>query len=144
MADGVVLTGQLLNAVFAEDLYIISIDCMWTINGLTAGEGPIEVGFAHDDYTVSEVKEFLEASLVDPDNKISQEQSRRKVRRSGTFNGLSTNESLNDGKPIRTKMKFIIGDGHAINHWAKNRSGGALTSGAVVRMSGTIYGRWLR
>ncbi len=145
LADATILSGQLLNGVFAEDFFIISIDCTWSLRNVTGGEVPIEVGFAHDDYSIAEIDEYLIVNLLDPDNMIAAEQSKRKVRRVGSFqDGDKTDQGINDGRPVRTPMKFVIGSGHGINHWAKNNSGAVLTTGAVVHMSGTIYGRWLR
>lgn len=144
LADDTVLSAQILAQVFAEDLYIISIDAFWGINGVTAEDGPIEVGFSHDDYTVAEINEALVVALVDPDNKISQERSRRLVRRAGLFTNNNTSEVLNDGKKIRTPMKFMVGDNHGINMWAKNKSGATIATGQVITLTGTIYGRWVR
>ncbi len=143
LADGVVLAGAAL-AAFGEDIFIVSMDLLWTLRGGTAGEGPIIVGVAHGDLTVTEIKEALEAELTDPDDIIAKERARRPVRRVGVFPGLATNESLEDGKKIRQKVKFSVGDTHTLNLFAQNNSGGALTGGQICNISGTIYGRWQR
>ncbi len=145
LANNTVLSTALFGSAFGEDIFIISIDSTWHIDALTDGQGPIDVGFAHSDLTVDEVSEALSAELTDPDDIIQKERARRPVRRSGIFHGkVGGNESLNDGKPIRTKMKFSVGDGHQINFWQQNLSGATLTTGATVRVSGTIFGRWQR
>ncbi len=131
-------------ATLAEDLFIISVDALWSLRDLTPGEGPIEVGFAHDDLTVAEVQEALNAELVDPDDIITRERARRPVRRVGIFSGLGESETLNDGRVLRQAIKFMIGDGHTLNCYALNRSGATLTTGAIVHINGTIFGRWQR
>ncbi len=143
LANDTVLFASLL-AAFGEDIYIISIDAYWNLRNITTAEGPLQVGFSHGDLTVSEVSEALSAELTDPDDIIAKERSRRPVRRAGQFPSVSIDEVLNDGKPIRTKIKFSVGDGHVINGYIKNRSGAALTTGANLGITGTIYGRWQR
>ena len=144
LADDTVL-GTNLTGNFGEDLFVISIDGLWTLQDLTALEEPIEVGFAHNDLSLTEVKEALNAELTDPDDIIQKEHSRRPVRRAGIFSGVSSvNRSLNNGVKIRTKMLFMIGNDHGVRFWAFNKSGAPLTTGAVLHVSGTIFGRWHR
>ncbi len=143
LADETVLLQALLSAAVARGLFLISIDATWAIRGLTAGEGPINVGYAHDDLSVTEVNEALNAELSDPSDIIQRERARRPVRRAGVFHGLATNEVINNGAPFRTTLKFTIDDGHNIAIFALNRSGAALTTGAVIEIEGTIYGRWI-
>ncbi len=122
--------------------YCISADCLWAIRDLTAGEGPLQVGLAHSDYTASEIKEALEAGAsFDPGDKVEQEQARRLVRRSGQFAGQVPQEIINDGRPKRTKLGFMVSQGFNLNLWVKNKSGATLTTGAVVEISGTLYVR---
>ncbi len=142
LADAAVLSNALI-AALAEDFYLISADLMWQIRGLTPLEGPIQVGLSHGDYTDAEIAENLNSNLSDPGDKVEQEQQRRLVRKSGMFAGLLANEVMNDGKPIRTKCRFLINDGKTIDIWAVNRSGSALTTGAIIRCDGMVYGRWV-
>lgn len=127
-----------------EDLYIVSVDTLYMLQGGTVGEGPLAVGFAHGDLTTTEIQEALDADLTDPDDIIAKEYSRRPVRKGGAFPGLSADEVLNDGKPIRQKVKFTIGDGHTPSWWLQNKSGAALTGGANLKIMATIYGYWRR
>jgi len=127
-----------------EDLFIISIDGWWAIRGMTAAEGPIIVGYNHGDLTDAEIAEFLSVNVTDPDDIIANERRRRPVRKAGQFGVISPNEVLNHGEPLRTPMKFSIGDGHTFDIWARNESGGTLTTGGVVEIHGNIYGRWQR
>lgn len=144
LANSGVIMEDLLGSQLSEDLFCISVDICWAIKDLTAGEGPIDVGLCHNDLSVSEVAECLDVDLSDPDAIIERERARRPVRRSGKFSGVATEQTLNDGKEIRTKMKFTVGNGHCPAAWARNRSGAALTTGAIISYDGTLYGRWLR
>lgn len=141
LADNTVLTGDLLGTL-GRGLYVVSADLTWSLRDKTAGQGPINVGICHGDYSVTEVAEAL-SSWTDPDDKIATEKARRLVRRVGVFSGNnSTEESLNDGKPIRTKVKIAIGDGQSLKAFALNDSGAALTTGSILQCYGMIYGRW--
>ena len=128
-----------------EDLFVISIDGMWTLREATAREGPIEVGFCHGDLSATEVTESLNAEQQDPDDIIQNERARRPVRRAGQFRVFDTEEMLpTHGDMLRTGCKFSVGDGHTVNCFIANRSGGSLTTGAIVEVNGNIYGRWQR
>ncbi len=145
LADATVIQADILGSALGEDLFVISIDAMFTLKDLTAGEVPLQVGFSHSDLSVGEVNEALNAELTDPDDIIQKERARRPVRRAGTFNlGSIGDLELADGVPQRTKMKFSVGDGHNISAWLANKSGATLTTGAIMHCNGTIYGRWQR
>ncbi len=142
LADEVVLAVNMFPNNSTVQTYCISADCLWAIRGVTAGEGPLQVGYAHGDYSVSEIKEALEAGAsFDPGDKVEQEQARRLVRRAGQFDGQSATEVLNDGRPKRTKLGITITQGFNLALWVKNKRGGAMTTGAVLELSGTLYVR---
>lgn len=143
LADDTVLLGDFVPTLL-EDLFVISVDGEWVLDGMTPGEGPVEVGIAHGDYTDAEVEECLSAELNDPDNLILAERARRKIRRVGSFWVQSANEALGDGRTIRTKCRFMVGDGHTLAFFAANRSSAALTTAGSLNIQGTIYGRWVR
>ncbi len=128
---------------FVEDFYAISADLLWGIREQTPGEGPVAVGLCHGDYSTAEVKECLTANLLDPDDKIDQEHSRRLVRKSGIFPGLLSEETLALGQMIRTKLRFMIRDGKSLKFYGYNKSGAALTTGTIIEVIGTLYGRWV-
>ncbi len=135
-----------MTATLVEPLHVISLDITEAIRDLTPGEGPIEVGVSHGDYSVTEIVEALNAgqSITGRNvDMIEKEQARRLVRLFGKFDGTEESEVLNDGKPIRVKLGWTIGTGKTLNVFAVNRSGATLTTGAVVEVSGKIYGRWL-
>lgn len=129
---------------FGEDFYWISATGSWSIRDLTAGEGPIAVGINHGDLTVAEIAEALDADLSDPDDIIAKERSRRPVRKTGQFSGIGEAEVLNNGIKVTTPARFSVGDTHTPDFWARNLSGGSLTTGAVVAFDGILTGRWQR
>ncbi len=147
LANNIVLLTSLFGSNFLEDIYIISIDCLWALRGATVGEAPIEVGFSHSDLNVTEVLEALNVELISPDDIVQRERSRRPVRRAGQFPSVNvSNEDvvLNDGKKIRTTIKFSIGNDFNMSVFAVNRTGATLTTGAIVTFNGTLFGRWQR
>ncbi len=145
LADDTVIIQSLLSAAFTEDFFAISVDVLWQIRNLTVGEGPLPVGLAHGDYTVGEILEAIEAERLGPDDMILNEKANRKVRRSGSFSGVTGDSVLNDGKPIRTPLRFSVGSGHTLSAWLVSRAAVTnLTTGATLILSGTLYGRWQR
>ncbi len=144
LADETVLSTPVIGAGLGEDLYIMSVEALWAIRGVTPTEGPISVGWAHSDLSVTEVNEALVAEVTDPDDIIAAERAKRPVRRSGIFPIILANEALNDGRLLKTKLKFTIGNDFNLNFWVKNLSGAALTTGAAVEVTGTIFGNWRR
>ncbi len=140
--DTILATGLVSN--FGEDIYVISVDAQFTMRGNTTGENPISVGFSHSDLSPGEVLEALKADLSNPDDIIAKERARRPVRRTGVFAGAAVIQTLNDGKSIRQKIKFSVGNGFDLDAWFWNRSGGALQTGTIIEVDGTIYGRWQR
>ncbi len=116
----------------------ISVKGTWSLTDLTANDGPVTVGYAHSDYSVAQIKEFLESSnSIDQGDKRAQEFANRLVRVVGTLNEVR--ESLNDGQPITTKLNWLIGIGDAVNLFAFNENAGPLTTGAIVDLVGTMW-----
>lgn len=144
LADNTVSIEDLFGQPFGEDIFVISVDAYWALHNHTAGQGPIEVGYAHGALTTSQIAQNLDAELTDPDDIIVKEYSRRPVRKAGMFNGLNTEEVLNNGNAIRTTVKISIGDGEDLSFWAKNLADTTLTTGTVLNCDGTLFGRWQR
>ncbi len=87
LTDNTVVLSELFSAALAEDLFVISVDASWAMFDHTAGEGPIGVGFTHNDLSVTEVAEALVAEVTDPSDIIARERAARPVRRTGQFPG---------------------------------------------------------
>lgn len=143
LSDGVAALSGLLGATLGEDLFITSIKAAWSMEAHTAGEGPYSVGFHHSDLSVTELVEGLTAQQTDPDDIIANERGRRPARKVGTFSGLNTDEVLNDGRPIKTKIKWSVGDGHNPAMYCLSHAT-STTTGTVINCQGTIFGRWQR
>ncbi len=133
---------QIFTQIVNERTLISSIDCLWTLAGMTpvAGDGPIMCGVAHSDYSLAEIEEFLESGGTwNEGNLVSQEVGNRKVRRVGTFDvpgAAGESVTLNDGKRIKTKLNWILLQSQSLRVWAYNLGTGALTTGALLDLQG--------
>ncbi len=140
LADVTVITGP--TVTLQQDFHVISTHMTIALKGLTAGEGPLDVGLAAGLYSVTEIAEAIDAS---PTSQFGpeMERSQRKVRHYGTFPGNETEEVLNDGEKIARRM-FLRGPGGTdlADCWVRNNSGATLTTGAVVEFTGVHWGRW--
>ncbi len=132
-----VVVGVVNADVFTEQRRILSVEVTWSLEDLTDLDGPIEVGIAHSDYTDAEVEECLEAGgSWDEGDKVAQEQARRLVRRVGVLTEEET--ALNEGRLVKTRLNWRVSTGDTLRWWARNR-GDALTTGAVVIISGVLH-----
>ncbi len=127
--------------VEGNSLYCISADLLLSLDSMTPGEGPIIVGCNHDSYSVTQIKEFLESDALDFTNKLEIERSRRQIREWGVFAVAVSGEVLNDGKPLRVRIRFPVELGHSPNIFAFNKSGATLTTGGRLGWSGKMYVR---
>ncbi len=94
----------------------MSLKQTWSIVGMTEGEGPITVGYAHSDYTVTEIKEALESGAsIDPGLKIEQERTNRLIRIVGVFS--SPSQYLNHGDPVHTRLNWFMSIGKKRQHF---------------------------
>ncbi len=137
LVSGIVVKGGISGA--APNTYrAISSDQVWSLEGLTSGEGPVVVGYAHSDYTVTEIKEAIDAAAsIDPGLKIERERAGRLVRIVGII--TSDVDRLNDGKPLKTRLNWLITPGDEVNIFAMNESGATLSTGAVLHITGNLW-----
>ncbi len=148
LSVGTLTAGTLISAVFDETVnertLVSSIVASWTLSNMTPGEGigPLVVGVAHSDYTDAEIEAYIEntgswneGSLVE-----SREVGKRLVRRVGQFPippDASGGVVLNDGKPIKTKLNWIMTQGQTLRYWAYNQGTAAFaTTDPDVRLQG--------
>ncbi len=110
-----------------ERTYASSMVAIWSLDNFTGGVavGPPMVGVAHSDYTAAEIEEFVEnTGSWNEGDLVSQEVAKRKVRIVGTFEleGSSGNEviTLNEGKPIKTKLGWTLLQGQTLKLWTYN------------------------
>ncbi len=117
----------------------VTLDCSWAQNLLTAGEGPVTVGYAHSDYSVTEIKEAIEiAAGISVGDKIAQEKANRLVRIVGTFES-DAQSVLNDGRRIKTRLNWLIPIGKSVNIFAYNEFASALATGCVIHLQGDMW-----
>lgn len=135
LAATTIITAPFDDAV-NERALISSIVASYSITDLSPGTGigPIMVGVAHSDYTAAEIEAFLEnATTWEETDQIGQEISKRKVRIVGILgqggSASSTDvASLNDGKPIKTKLNWILTVGQTLQLWAYNLGSAAVAT----------------
>ncbi len=119
---------------------MISIQGVWSLKDSTGNEGPIVVGYAHSDYTVTEIKEALEANAsISVGDKVANERSKRLVRIVGQFDGTGQDRTINDGRPLKTRLNWFIPIGDEVNMFAYNDSGATLTTASVVDLTGKCW-----
>jgi len=142
LGTGSVVAGNFDSSVDSKT-FLISADLVVSLEGLTAGEGPIVVGVAHADYTSTEIGEWFAGTGGWSDaDLVAREVAKRKIREIGTFDGIAAEEVLNDGKPIHVRLGFNIEDGQTLKMWAFNAgSTNPLTTGAVLEMNGSVWAR---
>ncbi len=122
-----------------EKSLLSSIVATWSLDQLTLSQGPISFGVAHSDYTDAEIEEVIEnAGSWDRGNKIAREMARRQVRVIGVFEGLGEtvqDVNFNDGRPIKTKLNWVLQTGDTLKMWAYNDSATALSTTAPTMKS---------
>jgi len=116
-----------------ERSLISSIRCTYTLSGYTVidNAGPIMVGVAHSDYSDAEIEAWIENSLSwDEGDLAAQEIANRKIRKIGMIPMVTSLASspLNDGKPIRTKLNWIVNQAQSLKFWAYNHGSAALAT----------------
>ncbi len=135
-----IVIAQDLNTGAADNEYFAhSCDLVVGTRGFTAGEGPILIGLAHSGYSVTEIKEALEANGTDFGSPTVMEQNNRMVRDHGLFPIITATEIMNDGRPKRTKLRFRVEDGNDVVIFAYNQSGATLTTGGQIFWNGKVY-----
>ncbi len=135
-------TGVVLQpgATLAQEIRLTSAVIQFAVAGVTDGEGPILVGVAHPDYTLAEIEEAIESTLVNASDMVGREKANRRVREVGILSG---NGQLNDGKPLKVKLNWFVADGSIpLTYWAYNLSAGTLTTGGIFTVAGHLNCFW--
>ncbi len=137
------LVGVNFDNTVIERAIVTSIRATYSMGNFTKAtdDGPILVGVAHSDYSDSEIEQVIEATLSwNVADKIAQEIAKRQVRRIGIFeNPATVDESvtLNDGRPIKTKLNWTLTTGQTLKLWSYNMGVSALaTTSPQVHMQG--------
>ncbi len=139
------LVGANIGQVTIDTCRISSIRGVWTLTNFTpVNNTTVVVGVAHSDYTDAEVEGWLEsAGSWDRGNTTAREVRSRMCRTIGTFRVGATGSAsdvavLNDGRPIKTKLNWLLTEGQTIKLWVFNGGAAAYaTTAPVVEMQGT-------
>ncbi len=143
LAAGDVITGFLTNAS-TDPFRLVSVDLNYSVVNLGAAiDDGQEFGLAHSDYTAAEVEECLESQAsIDLGDKVAQEQANRLVRSIGRATGSGVTgggRAFNDGKPMKTKLNWLLSTGDQLNVWIRNGSGIVYTTGAAMSVQGHVW-----
>ncbi len=144
---GALVAGQIVKVNLldlSQEFLAISADLVWTLEGITAQEGPLLFGLAHSDYDVAEILEAVDASPNNDSDLIQLEHSRRMVRVVGAFPivGTAGGGQFNDGNKKRTKMNWRVSNNKEVALWARNDDNSTLATGGQITASGTVWGVW--
>ncbi len=131
-----VVIRQTFTETVNERCLVSSVKATYSLSGFTIGDnkGPVQVGIAHSDYSLAEIQAFVDrVDSWDEGNLVEREVTGRKIRQIGVFSldnsgGVGSNSVLNDGKPIRTKLNWILNQGQTLQIWARNLGTAALTT----------------
>lgn len=146
---GTLAASTLFSAIFDEVVnertFVSSVVASWSLTNMTPteGTGPLVCGLAHSDYTDTEIEEYIEntGSWNEGDKIQQREVGRRLVRRVGQFPipvSAAGGVVLNDGKPIKTKLNWILLQGQSLRYWVYNQGTVAISaaSNPDVRLQG--------
>ncbi len=138
------LVGANIGKVTIDTCRISSMRATWTLTNFTPiANTTVIVGVAHSDYSDAEVEGWLEsAGSWDRGNTTAREVRSRMCRQVGSFKvgGGSTAADvhvLNDGRPISTKLNWLLTEGQTVKLWVFN--GGAApyaTTAPVLEVQG--------
>ncbi len=141
------VTKDVVDSQFTETVnertLVSSIVATWTLSAVTpaVGLGPMICGIAHSDYTPAEIESWLEnTGSWNEGDLVAQEISKRKIRQIGAFDTADDSVDafvLNDGKPIKTKLNWIMVQGQGLVSWVYN---GGLVSFATSTPTLTVQG----
>ncbi len=129
---GLTAIGAIFDETVIERTKVSSIVATYSLSGFTPVDsvGPITVGISHSDYTQTEIEEWIEnTGSWNAGDLIQQETANRKIRRIGTFDAPASaalDTVLNDGKPIKTKLNWILNTGQTLRVWAYNTGSAAV------------------
>ncbi len=137
------LVAQVFDESVEEKTYLSSVRATWTMSKFSpaVGIGPIMVGLAHSDYSAAEIEQFIEnTGSWKQGDLINQEIGQRRIRVVGIFDtpdDAGDSVVLNDGKPIRTKLGWMLTTGQSVDQWAYNLGSAAVaTTDLAIHLQG--------
>ncbi len=140
-----VISGAITSAA-ADKLRFISLIGSWSWSDIGAViDDSMSFGVAHSDYTAQEIEECLEATgSIDLGDKLAMEKSNRLVREIGIFSNATNvaavgGSSFNDGKPVKTRLNWLMSAGDTLQVWVRNASATVYTTGSEIVFSGNLW-----
>ncbi len=140
---GVTLISTTFDETVNERTLVSSIVATWAISNWTAiaSNGPFLVGVAHVDYSAAEIEAVIEnTGSWDEGDLVQQEVANRKVRIVGTLvpaGSAAESSRLNDGRPVKTKLNWILNQGDTLQAWVYNTGSVATaTTTPTLRVQG--------
>ncbi len=125
---------ELLTSTVNERTIVTSTKTVHSLSNMTPilDSGSVEVGVAHSDYSLAEIQAWSDLSTGwDEGDKGSQEIAKRLIRTIGIFevpDDALDAVTLNDGKPIKIKLNWILNQGQTLQYWYKNNGTAALAT----------------
>ncbi len=145
LAAGDVVTAAITSST-SDPLRFISVIASYSWSDIAAViDDGLTFGFAHSDYTAAEIEECLEvAASIDLGDKIAQEQANRLVREIGTISqsgsvAANSGAMYNDGKPVKTRLNWLMSTGDQLGLWVRNASGVVYTTGSDLTVAGDLW-----
>ena len=135
------LASGITNSV-SDTTRVSSVEAVYGIQGLapTEGAGPWLVGVAHSDYSDTEIEEYIEnAGAWEIGNMVQREVTQRRVRIVGQINtpgAVGETAGLNDGKPIKTKLGWLLQEDQSLRFWIYNMGDAAGPSTPTYQVFG--------
>ncbi len=133
-----------MSAAVTATTRIVSMEMIWGWSDIGAAiDDGLEFGVAHSDYTAAEIEEAIEAnSSMDLGDKVRQEQANRLIRSIGVITGQGIaggGLTYNDGKPVKTRLNWLLTIGDTIDVWVRNSSGVVYTIGSSLTSLGHFW-----
>ncbi len=148
MALGTLAAAALISNLWDEAVdtatRVSSAHLSYSLDQLTSPQGPILFGLAHSDYTDAEIEEVIEnTSSWTEGDLIGQEVGRRKIRIVGQFVSEElagvVDVRFNEGKPVKTKLNWILQEGQTLRMWSYNKSSTPLSgTDPTMRANGHV------
>ncbi len=136
------LVAQIIGDNVDERTLISSIKASYSMSDLTPGAdiGPILFGVAHSDYSAAEIEAYIENSGSWAEGDLTQQEvANRKIRIIGQLQSITATEQtvFNDGKPVTTKLNWILVQGATLDIWVYNLGGAPVaTTTPNIQMQG--------
>ncbi len=131
------VVSSIFDEVVFDRTFVSSIVASYALANWTpiANAGPIIFGVAHSDYNDAEIEEWLELTGQWNEGNLvsSREVGKRLIRQVGSFgspDAATDVQRFNDGRPMKTKLNWILLEGQTLRLWAYNAGSAAVATTA--------------